>query len=83
MGTHSIADAKRNLSRLIERALEGEDVVITRSGYPVVALRPVSQPTRTLSPEAIERLRRRRVGKRMPRTNAVAGVRSQRSEWTR
>jgi len=30
MGKHSVADAKNNLSKLIDRALEGESVVITR-----------------------------------------------------
>ena len=39
MGTHSVAEAKANLPRLIDRALEGEEVVITRRGKPVAELR--------------------------------------------
>jgi prevent-host-death family protein len=39
---YSIADAKNHLSKLIDRALQGEEVVITRRGKPVVVLRPAS-----------------------------------------
>jgi prevent-host-death family protein len=41
MPTHSTVDAKNNLSALIDRALAGEEVVITRHGQPVVTLQPV------------------------------------------
>ena len=41
MTTHSIAEAKNQLSKLIDRALQGEPVVITRRGEPVVELKPV------------------------------------------
>jgi prevent-host-death family protein len=34
-------EAKTDLSRLVERALAGEDVVIARAGVPVVRLVPV------------------------------------------
>lgn len=36
-----VHEAKTNLSKLIERALAGEDVVITRGDTPVVKLVPV------------------------------------------
>lgn len=39
MSTYSVAEARNQLSALIERAEAGEDVVITRHGRPVVALR--------------------------------------------
>ena len=42
MSTYSVADAKNNLPKLIDRALQGEEVVITRHGKPVVELRPAS-----------------------------------------
>lgn len=35
--------AKSSLSRLVERALSGEDVVIARNGKPLVKLVPVPQ----------------------------------------
>lgn len=39
---HSIHAAKTNLSRLVERATAGEDVVIARGKTPVVRLVPTS-----------------------------------------
>lgn len=42
MTTYSVADAKNRLPQLIDRALDGEEVVITRRGKPVVELRPAS-----------------------------------------
>lgn len=39
MATYNVADAKNHLPRLIDEALDGEDVVITRHGKPVVELR--------------------------------------------
>jgi prevent-host-death family protein len=42
MPTYSIADAKNRLPRLIDKVLEGEEVVITRRGKPVVELRPAA-----------------------------------------
>jgi prevent-host-death family protein len=41
---HSIHEAKTHLSRLIERAEAGEDVVIARGKTPVVRLVRVSAP---------------------------------------
>lgn len=34
-------EAKTELSRLVERALQGEDIVIARAGVPVVRLVPI------------------------------------------
>jgi prevent-host-death family protein len=41
---YSIAEAKSALAQLIDRALNGEHVIITRHGKPVAELRPVKQP---------------------------------------
>jgi prevent-host-death family protein len=41
---YSVADAKNQLPKLIDRALAGEEVVITRRGKPVVELRPTADP---------------------------------------
>jgi prevent-host-death family protein len=40
--TYSVADAKNHLPKLIDRALNGEEVIITRRGKPVVELRPAA-----------------------------------------
>jgi prevent-host-death family protein len=42
----SVHAAKTNLSKLIERATAGEDVVIARGKTPVVRLVPVDAPAR-------------------------------------
>jgi prevent-host-death family protein len=62
MGNHSVAEAKNKLPELIDRALKGEDVVITRHGRPVVELRPIPEPVRPVTPEALDWLAVRRVG---------------------
>jgi prevent-host-death family protein len=40
----NVYEAKTNLSKLIDRALAGEDVVIARSGRPLVRLVPIRTP---------------------------------------
>lgn len=40
--TVNVHEAKTNLSRLIERALAGEEVIIARAGEPAVMLTPVA-----------------------------------------
>ena len=42
--THSIHAAKTNLSKLVERATAGEEVVISRGKTPVVRLVPLNAP---------------------------------------
>ena len=48
MPDYSVVEAKNQLSELIDRALKGEGVVITRHGHPVVELKPVAKPSRPL-----------------------------------
>jgi len=50
MSTHGVAEAKSQLSKLIDRALKGEGIVITRRGQPVVELKPVSAASRKPRP---------------------------------
>jgi prevent-host-death family protein len=76
MSTYSIAEAKNRFSKLIDRALRGEPVVITRRGEPVVELKPVRPAARPL-PRAItkadiEWLRARRT--RLPYCTTDAGT---------
>ncbi|MGE4425216.1 MAG: type II toxin-antitoxin system Phd/YefM family antitoxin [Solirubrobacteraceae bacterium] len=49
MTTVGVQEAKTHLSRLLERALAGEDVVITRRGRPAVRLTPVEAPRRSFA----------------------------------
>jgi prevent-host-death family protein len=64
MSSHSVAEAKSHLSELIDRALKGEDVVITRHGHPVVELKPVSPPPKRITEAHIEWLRKHRIPRR-------------------
>ena len=57
--SYSVAEAKNRLSELIERALAGEDVTITRHGKPVVMLRPVEKLPRPVTQADIDWLRAR------------------------
>ena len=43
MATISVRDARANLSRLIDRALSGEEIVITRKGKPAIKLVPAER----------------------------------------
>ncbi len=61
MSKHSVAHAKNNLPKLIDRALAGEAVVITRHGRPVVELHPVMAAARPVSQAGIDWLDSNRV----------------------
>jgi prevent-host-death family protein len=66
MSAHSVAEAKNRLSQLIDRALEGEEVVITRHGHPVVVLKPVGRRGRAVSTADLDWLAEHRVGRAAP-----------------
>ena len=83
MAKYSVVEAKNQLSDLIDRALRGEGVVITRRGRPVVELNPISRAAKPITPEAIDWLADRRVGRRKPREDAAVLVRKMRDEWQR
>lgn len=53
MKTVTIHQAKTNLSRLIERACEGEEIVISRGPQPVVRLVPISDSKGRRQPGAL------------------------------
>jgi prevent-host-death family protein len=46
MSNHDIAEAEHLLSELIDQALKGETVVITRDGKPVAELQPLTSRKR-------------------------------------
>ena len=64
MSVYSIANAKDNFSKLVDEALAGEDVAITRHGKVVAYLRsaverPHRQPSRELVAQILERAKSR------------------------
>ena len=61
MSTHSVAEAKNQLSRLIDRALKGEKVIITRHGHPVVEINAVPAAKRPSPAEAFAWLEGKRL----------------------
>jgi prevent-host-death family protein len=75
----SVAEAKTHLSELIDRALAGEEVIITRHGCPVVTLKPVTPPPRRITEADIAWLEAHRV-ERLPGIDAVSLVREMRDE---
>ena len=42
----NVQDAKANLSRLVDAAMLGDEVIIAKAGKPYVRLMPVEQPPR-------------------------------------
>ena len=70
MSIYSVADAKGGLPRLIDRALEGDEVVISRHGRPIVELRRLVAPARAGAGATYDWLRSRRVAR--PRVGVTA-----------
>ncbi|MGC2108038.1 MAG: type II toxin-antitoxin system prevent-host-death family antitoxin [Candidatus Korobacteraceae bacterium] len=54
MKYHTVHEAKTNLSKLIEKACEGEEVIIARGKKPVVKLVPVGTSARKRVPGRFE-----------------------------
>lgn len=78
---HSVADARNNLSRLIDRAMAGETVVITRHGHPTVRLTPEREARKPYDPEeSLALLERFQVRPAKPQTPAVEIIRQLRDE---
>ncbi len=47
MAAYNLYVAKTSLSRLVEQAVEGEEVIIAKAGRPMVKLVPVQTPAAT------------------------------------
>jgi prevent-host-death family protein len=62
MSHYSVAETKNQLSELIDRALKGEGVVITRHGHPVVELRSIAKAASPVTGADLDWLRAHRVG---------------------
>ena len=84
MSRYSVAEAKNQLSKLIDRALKGEGVVVTRRGQPVVELKPVRPAPRRATEADLERLRQVRA--MLPPSKVDAGTfvsKMRDEEWER
>ncbi len=47
MTTVNVHEAKTNLSRLLDAAAKGEEIIIAKAGKPVARLIPIGKPQRT------------------------------------
>ena len=66
MTTYSVTQAKDNLSDLIDRAIRGEAVIVTRYGTPVVELRPIHPVAEPMTEADLHSLAECRVKPRRP-----------------
>jgi len=80
MVRYSIAEAKKNLRELIDKALAGEEVTLTRDGEAVVDLRPSApRPApRPLGEAEWRQLRARRAARPSLGEDSVTVVRAMR-----
>src|SRR5258707_7699743 len=83
MGTHSVADAKNRLPELIDRALKGEGVVITRHGKPVVELKPIPEPAHPVSPADLDWLAAHPIGRGLGKGRGPRPLRKKKGEGGR
>jgi prevent-host-death family protein len=80
MSEYSMAQAKDQLPRLINRMLDGEPVVITRRGRPVarvVPIEPLPRPTQKIDLEALRRLREASSTGKPPVSDTVRAMRDE------
>jgi prevent-host-death family protein len=83
MGQHSVVEAKNKLSELIDRALKGEGIVITRHGQPLVELKPIKPPAKPITREALDWLKERRAKRRAVKVDSGTLMSKLRDEWRR
>ena len=80
MDTYSIVEAQKRLSELVDRAVQGQAVVISRDGRPVAELRAIPTEAGAVTAADLDWLAERRVGKKLIRENAGIFVSSMRDE---
>jgi antitoxin (DNA-binding transcriptional repressor) of toxin-antitoxin stability system len=83
---YSVTEAKERFPELVDRALNGENVVIMRDGRPLVELKPVPSTVegRRITQADIDWLKANRVGRIMPKEDAGTFVSRMRDEdWER
>lgn len=80
MSVYSIAQAKDQLSRLVDEALAGTPVTITRHGKAVVTLVPAVAAPKPITPEYLGEMRRKRNARAALGEDAVTLVRRMRDE---
>ena len=82
MAEYSVATTKDKLSSLIDKALAGEEVIITRHGKPTVELRMIAGEPKSVRTrqEWMDWLRERRVDMRPGAMDSLTLIRQMREE---
>jgi antitoxin (DNA-binding transcriptional repressor) of toxin-antitoxin stability system len=83
MGTHSLEEAKKRPPELIDRALGGEAIIITRHDRPVAELKPIPHPARPVSAADPDWLAALRAKLKRAKQNAADFVSAVRDEGNR
>lgn len=81
MTHYSVAEAKNNLPKLLDRMLAGEEVVITRRGKAIARLNPEEKATAAGFKRGLEWLDANWVSPAAGSTNGVGGVEEMRREY--
>jgi prevent-host-death family protein len=81
MSTYSIAQAKDQLSKLVDETLNGQQVTITRHGKPVVELRPAASAGGRTTKETLDWLRKCRESLPSFDGDTVALIREMREDF--
>jgi prevent-host-death family protein len=77
MTEYSITEARKHLSALIDRAVNCDEVIITRKGKPVVELRSIAQAGRAITKADLDWLSERMIKPEKPFTLNAAELISQ------
>jgi prevent-host-death family protein len=83
MGQHSVAEASYSLAELIDRAMRGESIVITREGFPVAEIKPIGVAPPALSDKKLDWLESVAIQPLGLGETAEDAVRAIRDEWDR
>ena len=67
MRSVGLFEAKNGLSALVERASQGEEIIITRRGHKVAMLVPANRRSKRAPREVVEHIRQARKGARLPK----------------
>jgi prevent-host-death family protein len=79
MSSYSVAEAKNNLPKLLDRMLAGEAVTITRRGVPIARLEPTQGTKPTSGPIDMAWVERVRIKSKSP-IDSVTLIRRMRDE---
>jgi antitoxin (DNA-binding transcriptional repressor) of toxin-antitoxin stability system len=81
MGQHSIKDASNHLHELVERAAQGELIVLTRDGKPIAEIKALDTEAKILTDAKLDWLENVIASPLAKTKSAVDLIREVRSDW--